>query len=98
VLESLIGVCCGSLFRLRRYLAGGSLWDYLHDASVRYTWATATLMALDICRGLNHLHSAQPPIIHRDLKSPNLLLDRVGRWGPCVVGYADVQLSSAHLL
>ncbi|KAJ6720945.1 SERINE/THREONINE-PROTEIN KINASE ISOFORM X1-RELATED [Salix viminalis] len=33
-------------------------------------------MALDIARGMNYLHHYNPPIIHRDLKSSNLLVDK----------------------
>ena len=32
-------------------------------------------MALDGARGVLYLHSFNPPILHRDLKSLNLLLD-----------------------
>ncbi|XLR24199.1 hypothetical protein S83_052099, partial [Arachis hypogaea] len=30
-------------------------------------------MALDTARGMNYLHNCTPVIVHRDLKSPNLL-------------------------
>ncbi|GMP76320.1 hypothetical protein CsSME_00033054 [Camellia sinensis var. sinensis] len=33
-------------------------------------------MALDVARGMNYLHHYNPPIIHRDLKSSNLLVDK----------------------
>lgn len=31
---------------------------------------------MDIARGMNYLHHCKPPIIHRDLKSSNLLVDK----------------------
>jgi hypothetical protein len=35
----------------------------------------APLQALGAARGMLHLHTCQPAIVHRDLKSPNLLVD-----------------------
>ena len=33
-------------------------------------------LACDVVRGLNHLHELQPPMVHRDLKTPNIFLVR----------------------
>ncbi|CAN6478650.1 unnamed protein product [Victoria cruziana] len=45
-------------------------------------------MALDVARGMNYLHKCSPIIVHRDLKSPNLLVDK--NW---VVKVCDFGLS-----
>jgi hypothetical protein len=37
-------------------------------------WGQRTYIALCVCRGLSHLHSQTPPLIHRDVKSDNVLL------------------------
>jgi serine/threonine protein kinase len=34
------------------------------------------LQAMGVARGMLYLHSRNPPIIHRDLKTPNLLVDQ----------------------
>ncbi|GJV53125.1 probable receptor-like protein kinase [Tanacetum coccineum] len=40
------------------------------------TWHRRVKVALDIARGLEYLHErCNPPVIHRDLKSSNILLD-----------------------
>jgi hypothetical protein len=59
-----------------------SLFDMIHNRhltswkSLKFTWKMRVEMSLDIAHGVQYLHSLTPPIIHRDLKSPNLLLDR----------------------
>ncbi|KAH1241312.1 putative serine/threonine-protein kinase SIS8 [Glycine max] len=45
-------------------------------------------MALDTARGMNYLHNCTPVVVHRDLKSPNLLVDK--NW---VVKVCDFGLS-----
>jgi serine/threonine-protein kinase CTR1 len=38
-------------------------------------WKERLQMALDVARGMNYLHNMDPPMIHRDLKSNNCLID-----------------------
>ncbi|KFK26786.1 hypothetical protein AALP_AA8G293200 [Arabis alpina] len=40
-------------------------------------WNRRFLVAVDIAKGIEHLHSLNPPVIHGDLKPSNILLDRV---------------------
>ncbi|XP_020113919.1 dual specificity protein kinase shkB-like [Ananas comosus] len=58
------------------FLPRGSLFRMLQKNTTKLDWRRRTQMALDIARGMNYLHHCNPPIIHRDLKSSNLLVDR----------------------
>lgn len=60
-------------------LLSGTVFDLLHNSSVKMSWKLKLSIAIDTARGLNYLHQHSPPIIHRDLKSPNLLLDGSSR-------------------
>lgn len=41
------------------------------------TWSTRMKIALDAAKGLAFLHGAERPIIYRDFKTSNILLDSV---------------------
>ncbi|XP_026403266.1 serine/threonine-protein kinase EDR1-like isoform X2 [Papaver somniferum] len=72
----------GAVTSLRRlgivteFLPRGSLFKLLQRETPTLDWKRRVLMALDIARGMNYLHSYDPPIVHRDLKSSNLLVDK----------------------
>ncbi|XP_024985501.1 uncharacterized protein LOC112521084 [Cynara cardunculus var. scolymus] len=58
------------------FLPRGSLFRLLQRNTTRLDWRRRVHMAMDIARGMNYLHHCHPPIIHRDLKSSNLLVDK----------------------
>ncbi|KDO31155.1 TKL protein kinase [Saprolegnia parasitica CBS 223.65] len=53
----------------------GSVYGVLHSDELKIDWSLLLRMLLDSARGMNFLHSSSPPLIHRDLKSINLLID-----------------------
>ncbi|CAN6229498.1 unnamed protein product [Urochloa humidicola] len=56
----------GSLFRLINKAANGEMLDLKRRLR----------MALDVAKGINYLHCLNPPIVHWDLKTPNMLVDK----------------------
>ncbi|XP_019170339.1 PREDICTED: receptor-like protein kinase HSL1 [Ipomoea nil] len=59
------------------YMPNGSLGDLLHSSkSGLLDWAMRYKIAMDSAEGLSYLHhDCVPPIVHRDVKSNNILLD-----------------------
>ncbi|KAI4341805.1 hypothetical protein MLD38_026485 [Melastoma candidum] len=80
-LVNLIGYCADGDQRLLvyEYMSLGSLEDHLHEASPgrkQMDWNTRMKIAAGAARGLEYLHDkATPPVIYRDLKCSNILLD-----------------------
>ncbi|KAI4341950.1 hypothetical protein MLD38_026618 [Melastoma candidum] len=60
------------------YLSRGSLYRLLHRPGPREMLdeRRRLSMAFDVAKGMNYLHKRNPPVVHRDLKSPNLLVDK----------------------
>jgi len=70
-----IGACTKppSLCIVTEFMAGGSVYDYLHKQRGVFKPPALLRLAIDVSKGMNYLH--QNNIIHRDLKTANLLMD-----------------------
>ncbi|KAL8222865.1 hypothetical protein R6Q57_020264 [Mikania cordata] len=76
---NLIGFCFdqGEQMLVYEYIVNGTLKDSLSGRSgIWLDWTRRLKIALGAARGLQYLHDhADPPIIHRDVKTNNILLD-----------------------
>lgn len=84
-LLALVGYCSDSNHKLLVYefMANGGLQEHLYPIngsntiSSRLDWETRLRIALEAAKGLEYLHEhVSPPVIHRDFKSSNILLDK----------------------
>ncbi|CAB4274386.1 unnamed protein product [Prunus armeniaca] len=106
----LIGYCAehGQRLLIYEYCSNGSLHDTLHvddEFKKKLPWNARIRMALGAARALEYLHEVcQPPIVHRNFKSANLLLDddlsvRVSDCGLApLISSGSVSQLSGHLL
>ncbi|KAF7013111.1 hypothetical protein CFC21_027231 [Triticum aestivum] len=77
-------------FIVYEYMENGTLFDQMHSdhgpstmSPVTGSWKMRIAVLLGVSRAIEHLHChANPPIIHRDIKSANILFD--ANWVPRV--------------
>ncbi|KAL5703282.1 non-specific serine/threonine protein kinase [Ranunculus cassubicifolius] len=108
-LLNLLGYCEEGQERLLVYefMAHGSLHQHLHgkNPSVKQQldWVRRVTIAVQAARGIEYLHGyACPPVIHRDIKSSNILIDeehnaRVADFGLSLLGPVDSSSPLAEL-
>ncbi|MBA0780311.1 hypothetical protein Gotri_004427 [Gossypium trilobum] len=80
-LVTLLGYCqeSGSQMLIYECIPNGSICNHLYDtgreAPTRLEFKQRLSIALGAARGLCHLHSLQPPLMHKNFKTANVLVD-----------------------
>ncbi|KAL8490938.1 hypothetical protein ACS0TY_022811 [Phlomoides rotata] len=66
-----------SCYLVYEYLENGSLYSWLHvEKNKRLSWNTRLRIAIDVANGLQYIHEHnRPKVVHKDIKSSNILLD-----------------------
>ncbi|CAN6444071.1 unnamed protein product [Victoria cruziana] len=76
------------------YMSNGTLADVIHSRPDPPGWPRRLSLALQTAKAVDSLHRSSPPIIHRDIKSSNVLIDgrwnaRLGDFGLALRGYVE---------
>ncbi|KAJ9700088.1 hypothetical protein PVL29_005765 [Vitis rotundifolia] len=85
-LVTLLGYCqeSGSQMLVFEYLPNGSMCNHLYvhcltdtglDATTKLEFKRRLSIALGAAKGLHHLHTLKPPLVHRNFKTANVLVD-----------------------
>ncbi|XP_049398465.1 serine/threonine-protein kinase STY46-like [Solanum stenotomum] len=89
-----IGACTKPprLCIITEFMSGGSLYDFLHKTKGFFKLPVLVKVAIDVSKGMSYLH--QNNIIHRDLKTANLLMNENQVVKVADFGVACVQVQS----
>ncbi|VFQ86779.1 unnamed protein product [Cuscuta campestris] len=76
------------------FMPNGSLYDLLHGSDRPLRFDRRIRFALQVAKAVRFCHGLNPPIIHRDIKSANVLIDgrfnaRLGDFGLAVMGRVE---------
>ncbi|XP_050366958.1 probable receptor-like serine/threonine-protein kinase At4g34500 [Argentina anserina] len=95
-LVGLLGYCAEGAQRMLvyEYIDNGNLEQWLHGdvgPVSPLTWDIRMKIAIGTAKGLAYLHEGlEPKVVHRDIKSSNILLDR--KWNPRVSDFGLAKL------
>ncbi|TKY63968.1 serine/threonine-protein kinase [Spatholobus suberectus] len=99
-LVRLLGYCVEGAYRMLvyEYIDNGNLEQWLHGdvgPVSPVTWDIRMNIILGTAKGLAYLHEGlEPKVVHRDVKSSNILLDR--QWNPKVSDFGLAKLLYAE--
>ncbi|XP_076951316.1 receptor-like protein kinase 7 [Bidens hawaiensis] len=87
------------------YMPNGSLWDRLHtNKKIKMDWIGRYEIALGAAMGLEYLHhGCERPVLHRDVKSSNILLDeemkpKLADFGLAKIVQNGKSMNSTHII
>ncbi|WCJ34541.1 CRINKLY4 related 1 [Euphorbia peplus] len=85
---NLLGYCSemGERLLVYEYMPHGTLHDHLHSELSPLNWTLRLKIAMQAAKGLEYLHKeAEPSIVHRNVKTSNILLD--SEWGARIADF-----------
>ena len=101
----LVGISPNPMAIIMDYLPMGDLYQIIGDDPSKAIHRPLLLdfelkfkIVLDIARGMKHLHSFSPAIIHRDLRSPNIFVDNLSTSSNYRIKVGDFGLSRYFFL
>jgi len=83
------------VYIITEYVNGGDLYDKLRDKNVEMSWKLRVSLAIETCRAIAYLHSRS--VVHRDIKSQNLLVDTNWKVKICDFGFARAADSKEYM-
>ncbi|KNA21988.1 hypothetical protein SOVF_038280 [Spinacia oleracea] len=65
-----------SCYLVYEYIENGSLNSWLHENKRKLNWKARLRISIDVANGLQYIHEhTRPQVVHKDIKSSNILLD-----------------------
>lgn len=92
----LLGITLHPLQMILEYIRKGNLASILGDKTIsdnEFSWPIRLQIAYNIAQGMKYLHQCDPPIIHRDLRSPNIFINSLDLKDEHLAKVADFGMS-----